>query len=728
MKTKMHRIIKTKTRTFLLCFTIMFLFSSFFLGMYCHLVIQKEIQMQLNSSQSKFEQSVRNFQEEFRKIQEFASQLSETGWFKGLLYKRAFDEQISEGAYELHQSNIELKAYTLLNSFMETVFIYFPERGYTLSSIALFYDGKIPENIFCLENIPKEEWEEMTSTRNVSRYVPGVEVSRNKRRETGMLYLTSYPFNNPSIRANLVIYISDEKMREQINPDLLDHASFLIVRNGEILWGDGEGTLPEELPAEEGVQRIGDIWYFTKGEGIQKYYMEVPKEILDVSYLYLNFVFYYVVLLVLCVGAAGFLSKRIYYPLKHILESALIPMDYDATMNEYRWLEKEIGALVEKESVLRKKVEAQKPLLMNAVLETVLFGSREEEEFEKLMALLGVSFPYRGYQVLTVEYQGELVHEEVEKIIRQLPQDICAVYYIFLKDMVALIVNAEGREVFERIQSILYQSFAAYQQMQGSAYGAGKTVWSAIAVNSSFRQAVRAGKYCYFSQDAGFLEGTEFERRSEYYELSELEKKGMLCDLKNRQEEEALKKLEEILDRNAPRENLTPEAAKKLLGELWNGITDFEAELELQREGPCRVLAGKDYDSDVESLKRHLYRVGKEIEEKYDAGGQKPVGDILGFVDSNMYNSELSLQMVAEQFGYTAAYTSRIFKEYFNKNFLEYVMDGRIRKAKELLELTNLPIKEIAEKTGFGSDITFRRVFKKETGMIPSNYRSFYQK
>ena len=93
-----------------------------------------------------------------------------------------------------------------------------------------------------------------------------------------------------------------------------------------------------------------------------------------------------------------------------------------------------------------------------------------------------------------------------------------------------------------------------------------------------------------------------------------------------------------------------------------------------------------------------------------------------------MYNSELSLQMVAEQFGYTAAYTSRIFKEYFNKNFLEYVMDGRIRKAKELLELTNLPIKEIAEKTGFGSDITFRRVFKKETGMIPSNYRSFYQK
>ena len=130
----------------------------------------------------------------------------------------------------------------------------------------------------------------------------------------------------------------------------------------------------------------------------------------------------------------------------------------------------------------------------------------------------------------------------------------------------------------------------------------------------------------------------------------------------------------------------------------------------------------------MESLKRHLYRVGKEIEEKYDAGGQKPVGDILGFVDSNMYNSELSLQMVAEQFGYTAAYTSRIFKEYFNKNFLEYVMDGRIRKAKELLELTNLPIKEIAEKTGFGSDITFRRVFKKETGMIPSNYRSFYQK
>ena len=737
MKKRIHRVIRTKTRIFILCFTIMFLFSSILLGMYCYSSSRKEIQIQLNSFQARFEQSVSNFQGQFGKLQEFASQLSEAGWFKELLYKRVFGKQISEEAYELHQYNSELKAYNLLNPFTEAMFIYFPGREYILSSTALFYGGKIPQNIFSLENIEAADWDEMTKGRNVSRYVPDVIVNRNKKMEKGMLFFNSYPFNNPDIRANLVIYITDEKMRHQVNPDLLEDAEFSIVRNGEVLWKSGEAKtdIPEDLSPEKTVQKFGDAWWFTAGEGIQKYYLKIGASRLDMGALYINFVLYYIFFIILCAAASAFLSKRIYCPLKNILDSALIPENYDTNMDEYRWLEREIGVLVDKEAVLRRRVEEQKPALMNAVLETILYGSKKEEEFEKLLTLLGISFPYRGYQVLTVEYDGEISYEEIGEKMRQLPREVCAVYYIFLKGTVAVIVNAEGAEVFERIREILFGCLSSCRQLQDGKYGAGEIVWTAGAMNHSFRHSVLAGKYQYFTERAdGFLNAAATVGRNNFYQCTELEIKGLLFDLKNRQEEEACKKLDEILEHNNPKEKLTPEAAGKLLEKLWGAAAYFEKELalrdveEAREEGSSVFRGGRKYSRAVAELKAYLMLISRKIEDKYDAGSQKLFQEILVFVDENMYHPELSLQMVAERFGYTLAYTSRIFKEHFNQNFLEYVMDGRIRKAKELLELTDLPIREISEKAGFGSDITFRRVFKRTTGMIPSNYRSLYQK
>ena len=47
----------------------------------------------------------------------------------------------------------------------------------------------------------------------------------------------------------------------------------------------------------------------------------------------------------------------------------------------------------------------------------------------------------------------------------------------------------------------------------------------------------------------------------------------------------------------------------------------------------------------------------------------------------------------------------------------------RINKAKQLIAGTNLKFEEIAEKTGYTNLNTFMRVFKKQTGMTPGNYR-----
>ncbi len=64
------------------------------------------------------------------------------------------------------------------------------------------------------------------------------------------------------------------------------------------------------------------------------------------------------------------------------------------------------------------------------------------------------------------------------------------------------------------------------------------------------------------------------------------------------------------------------------------------------------------------------------------------------------------------------------FKEYFLIPPMQYLLDLRIRKAKELLRLSDLKISQIAEKTGFSNTNYFIHLFKKKIGLSPTDFRN----
>lgn len=87
------------------------------------------------------------------------------------------------------------------------------------------------------------------------------------------------------------------------------------------------------------------------------------------------------------------------------------------------------------------------------------------------------------------------------------------------------------------------------------------------------------------------------------------------------------------------------------------------------------------------------------------------------------FTEDLSLDYLAEQFGTYPQYLSKRIKQYLGVTFLDYVSSLKIEKAKNLLETTDIGITEISEQSGFISRNTFLRVFKKYTGIPPSEYR-----
>ncbi len=94
------------------------------------------------------------------------------------------------------------------------------------------------------------------------------------------------------------------------------------------------------------------------------------------------------------------------------------------------------------------------------------------------------------------------------------------------------------------------------------------------------------------------------------------------------------------------------------------------------------------------------------------------------FILDNYSNPELSASSVATYTGLSEKYFSTRFTKETGSTFIAYLTDLRIMKAKELLLKTNLKTYEIAALAGYNSAEHFIRVFKKNTGITPSDFRS----
>ena len=72
-------------------------------------------------------------------------------------------------------------------------------------------------------------------------------------------------------------------------------------------------------------------------------------------------------------------------------------------------------------------------------------------------------------------------------------------------------------------------------------------------------------------------------------------------------------------------------------------------------------------------------------------------------------------------------YFSKVFKKAVGVNFVSYVNDTKINKAKELLENTDIPVLNVALDLGFDDCGYFIRVFKKSQGVTPKKYREVHK-
>ncbi|CAL2106661.1 AraC family transcriptional regulator [Tenacibaculum sp. 190524A02b] len=90
-------------------------------------------------------------------------------------------------------------------------------------------------------------------------------------------------------------------------------------------------------------------------------------------------------------------------------------------------------------------------------------------------------------------------------------------------------------------------------------------------------------------------------------------------------------------------------------------------------------------------------------------------------------NPELTLDLLAKEIGTTNKKLSALFNKYLSTTFYDFINSHRIKTFKQYINLSeykNLTIEGLAYECGFKSKASFYRVFKKETGMSPTQYKN----
>ena len=146
-------------------------------------------------------------------------------------------------------------------------------------------------------------------------------------------------------------------------------------------------------------------------------------------------------------------------------------------------------------------------------------------------------------------------------------------------------------------------------------------------------------------------------------------------------------------------------------------------------------MLSSDYETRVRISKKELLSSIDRATLLVKEGDKKPV--IINITDGVMelkinstvgsMNEDISIEEYAQSRGLSVSWFLRNFKQMTMKSPMQYILAIRINNAVSLLETTDYNVTEISTIVGYENPLYFSRIFKKQKGVSPSEYRKMLQ-
>lgn len=161
-------------------------------------------------------------------------------------------------------------------------------------------------------------------------------------------------------------------------------------------------------------------------------------------------------------------------------------------------------------------------------------------------------------------------------------------------------------------------------------------------------------------------------------------------------------------------------------GEIVKLLQDINCPIENILENPTgdyrEILACTTLDDMFQELYCFVAKICDFLERNMAAN--KSVAERAKvYIEAHYADSGLTLDQVANAMGISPNYFSSLFKQSTNSSFINYLTNVRIGHAREMLKTGRYKTYEVAMQCGYDNPTYFSTIFKRQTGMPPSEYR-----
>ncbi len=662
------------------------------------------------------------------------------------------------------------------NDYITDLWVYFNKADIVLGS-----EGKYDSQLF-FSNVCKYysdlDWKNVFRKNNGFRSAGRQEVEHDLNRMPVVVFIKSLPINEFTPKGTLVVNLSEQffynkmggnKEEKVVINYIVDSHKNIIFTNEKSFQENQDQKLARSVLDDTVNSMDSDKGTFdTKFDGKPYTVQYIKSKVNDWNYISITPTGYIsekangirnvtiwvaLISMILSIILAYFLVKRLYRPINDILNyisimsNKKLDKQTEGSKDELKFINRIISYVYNENESLRDSFNKSQPILREKFLNDIANGSVTHERYKEIGSNIGIDMPFPLYQIIVFEID-EYVPETLKKYRK--PSDFIpkmyeiagealndnARCYSIQKDeniLVSIINSNESFYESEGINEYLNKVRDYFKLNYNLTFtiGVGRRYNSMEECPMSFIEALHALKYkivkgqntVIYIDEVMNISGNIFEYPIE-------KEKQLVTILKSGDIVATNQILLQIFTDNLDKRPMTPEMINNLfsalVGTAIRSIYEMQATITRIFGEETDIYAEMASKGVVEEKKSYIYLIFKSIAmyagDRKLSQNTKVYDKINAFVAEN-YNKELSLEKAAEVVNLSPSYLSFIFKEISGKNFVDFINEFRLEKAKELLTTTSMTVAQVAETVGYMNANSFSKTFKKYIGVSPGQFR-----
>lgn len=641
----------------------------------------------------------------------------------------------------------ELSSVSLQDRFISSIYVYSSASGKLLTSDGRYYS---------LDDFNDKGWFEESESGRRSSFWTGIRdlEDTNRNNKQGLSLIAHVPAGSVKNTGAVVVNLSIDDFFNEILANNIPSGSNVNIYSknmtplsGQPLLSDEERRMLQSLIEQENsdsgsrfIQISGEQFFVTWSylSELQCYLIyQTPVQIRAKDYFNItNLLIIYLAVFILGLLLAYYASKKIYLPVDSLVTTVV---GDHAAENEYELLHNRYSQIQNQNVDMSDRLNNLKPILVERFFYRHIHGLISSPE--NTLQSLESAFSQTDYDVIILQYtteENELARStnmttlQIRELVEFLLQDepYLSICLENSNHSICVILNFnrrlsadEAQQEMIRISSMLRKKVKDTLQIDITT-GFGTYCNTLDEIPSSYQIALKTVQFKLYHNDENFY-GDNDVLTSRYAVHLENIREELSTGTPNSLNG-ALSNLLDTVGKH--RAELTPLHLQQISAHVLNTMMECLIDHRLQAESVFgkRDLFKELYERDsFYAMHKYLEKVCQSayaaIQQANNKASHLKVTRIKEYIEEHL-TEDISLNDVAEWINLSPAYVSRIFKEETGETFVEYISRERITRAKQLLQSTNLSIKDVGFKCGFNNMQTFIRTFKRIENCTPSQY------